>query len=186
MRAVPLVLACSILGLGCGCPTLEGTRADRKVSGHLTYQLPDTGPTTDDIGGGSFSVGSDVSSVYLDEVDFGLEPGERSQVTNPPPFAARLSVHVPAGGASEIDLSDDNVILTVHLSAMPAPIAYHAVGGHLSIHGIDWTCQFDCLLRASGTLTVSATGPNEEVFELSAGTFVANDTHYDTGMCKPD
>ena len=186
MRALAFIAAASILGLGCGCPTLEGTRQDRKVTGRLTYQPPGADPTTGDIGAGSFALGSDLSGVYPSEIDFVLEPGQRSDVTRPAPFAARLSVHLPPGGASEIDLSDDNVILTVHLSAMPAPIAYHAVGGHLSVQGIDWTCQFDCLLRASGTLTASATGPNEEVFELSAGTFVANDTHYDTGMCKPD
>jgi|KBSMisStaDraftv2_1062788.scaffolds.fasta_scaffold227864_2 hypothetical protein len=185
MRAIPLFVASSVFALGCNsCPTIQGIKQDRTVTGRLTYQLAGADPTTGDIGPlGSFVLPRDGSGTYTGEVDFGLAPDEPSPVTGRPAFAARLVVHVAPGGASETDLSDDNAILTVSLSGAP-PIAYHGVSGHLSLRGIDWTCQFLCLVRASGTLTVSAAGPNQEVFALSSATLVAADSEDDTQICQ--
>jgi hypothetical protein len=84
----------------------------------------------------------------------------------------------------EIDLTDEDASLTVRVPVALLTISYHGVSGHLSFQGIRATCPDPCPLRAHGTLTVSATGPNEEVFALTSGTFVANDTVYDTGMCQ--
>jgi hypothetical protein len=184
MRAIRLFVVSSVVALGCGCPTIQGIKEDRTVTGRLTYQLAGADPTTGDIAPlGYFALGRDFSGDYSGEVTFGLTPGERSQVTNAPAFAARFVVNVVPGGASETDLNDDNASLVVSMSGAP-PIAYHDVSGHLSLPGIDWTCRYDCLVRTRGTLAVSATGPNQEVFALGSGTLVAADSEDDMQICQ--
>jgi len=74
--------------------------------------------------------------------------------------------------------------LTGFLPTQPTPIQYHAVTGHLSLQGIDPTCQFICPLSAHGTLDASATGPSEETFALTSAVFVANDTVSEQERCQ--
>jgi len=181
-RILSLLIASSVLGLGCGCPTQKGINSDRRVTGQLTYQPPGAAATTGDLAAASgFSMNADSAGAYPGEVAFTLTPDQASA------FPLRLVVSLaPAAASDEVDLTDSNASLTVHVPTPPSVITYHGVGGHLSIQGIDTSCGLACPLRAHGTLTVSATGSNDEVFALTAGTFVANDTVYDTGICQGD
>lgn len=181
----PAIIAASVFGLGCGCPTIQEFKADRKVTGQLRYQLPGAAPTTGDLAPFStFGVFPGASGAYPDgEIAFDLEPDEPSRVTNPAAFAARLVVPLVPAGASEIELGDDAASLTAYTSA-PTRAVYHGLTGHLSIQWIDSTCGTQCPLHMRGTVTVSATGPTDEVFEVTSGTFVAADGLYDTGRCQ--
>jgi hypothetical protein len=168
--------------VGCNsCPTVPEINYDRSVAGQLTYQLPSAGPTSTELGpSSSFDVKPDSSGAYPGETTFTFLPDDPSRVMLRAVFVVRLA----PGGASEIDLTDDNASLTMYVPGEPPPIAYHGVSGHLTLSGIDATCKFSCPLRVRGTVTVSATGPNDEVFAVTSGTFVANDTVHDKELCQ--
>jgi hypothetical protein len=184
--AIALIAAAALLGVGCGCHTVQGIKQARKVTGQLTYQLPGAAPATAALASSaSFMVQSDLYGAYPGDVAFTFSPDDPSvQATNPASYYVRLVVGVAPGGPSEVDLTDANSTLTVSLPATPSPMAYTGVTGHLSLQGIDATCGEACPLRAHGTLTISATGPNSEIFALASGQFAANDSTYDTGMCQ--
>lgn len=184
VRNLTLVILSSVLGAGCGCPTRQGIKPVRAVSGHLTYQPPDAAPVTGDLGPtASFDTLAEVSGGHPDEIVFSLSPYDTSQGVNPPTVRARLIIPVGLRVASqELDLTDDNTTLMV--TGPPAPATYHGLTGHLTLQGLDTTCQFSCPLRAHGTVAVSAAGPNDEVFALTSGTFAANDETYDYELCQ--
>lgn len=186
-RVVTVVLTVAVLGAGCGdsCHDQQAIREDRKVTGQLTYQPPGAAPAVADLGGpASFSVNAGPAGEYPGAVAFTLTDDGSSDGTTRPIFQAQLVVRVASRVASqEIDLTDDDGSLTVRFPDQWIPIPYHGLAGHLSLEGIDTSCQYNCLLRARGTLAISATGPNEEAFALTSGTFVANDTFYEYRVC---
>lgn len=177
-----VVVAASVLGLGCGCPTHPQIKADRKVTGQLTYQRPGEVPMTGDLAPLSgFDVTRQGSGASADSTfAFTFEPDGASRGTSS--FSARLVVPLVPTTDSEIELGDEVASLTGHTGAVPA--VYHALTGHLSVRWTDSTCQTDCPLQTQGTVTVSATGPDEEVFEVTSGAFVAADTFRDVEICQ--
>jgi hypothetical protein len=179
VSVLSLVIAASALGLGCDdCPTTRQVMFDHEVTGQLSYQGPGAASTTGDlapfsgfdVGGGSAAYPG-ISFTFT----FAVAAPSRSTI-----FSARLVVGSVPAGASEIELGDDVASLTIHTAA--GDEVYHALTGRLQ--WVDSTCQTNCPLDIRGTVTVSATGPDQELFTVTSGAFVAADTIYEAQICQ--
>ena len=160
--------------------------AKRRIVGDVQYQIGTEVLTRNDFefaGLEAVFLGYDDGGYYPPgNLSFELIIGDRSLLdSTPPPFSATVTVKDVALGASEIELDDERADVNAELY-VEADKPYHGITGHLSIRELAQQCTWGCPMRASGTLNVSAIGPNGEAFALSSVTFSASDELHD-GMC---
>ena len=179
VSVLALVIAASSLGLGCNeCPTTRRYKEDHEVTGQLSYQGPRAASTAGELApfsGFEVGFGSAAFPGTSFTFTFAVAALSRSAI-----FSARLEVPSAPAGASEIELDDDVASLTIHTGTGDA--VFHGLTGHLQWG--DSNCQTNCPLQMRGTITVSATGPDQEVFEVTSGAFVADDSFYYVQVCQ--
>jgi|GEM_PF-5625941 len=179
VSVLAIFIAASALGLGCDdCPTTRQVKIDRKVTGQLSYQGAGAASMAGDLAPFSGFDVSPPSATYTGSFRFTFVIAEPSRANNA--FSARFVVPLVPPGASAIELSDDVATLTIH--TVESDTVYHGLTGHLQ--WVDSTCQTNCPLELQGTVTVSATGPDGETFEVTSGAFVAADTFYYAHICQ--
>jgi hypothetical protein len=185
IRAALGLLALSLLAIACDCPRSTDLVVKRHTVGDVQYQIGSemfVHNGLEIVDRGAIILGYDDGGFYPPgNLGFRLTIGDIRQLDSvPPPFVATVIVKSVSLGASEIALDDERAGVSAQAYTQP-DTPYHDVTGHLSIRELVQACAWDCPMRASGTLTISAVGPNGETFSFDATFSAADETR--EGMC---
>jgi hypothetical protein len=170
-------LLLAVVAAGCACEKVKAIRYDQQFAGTLRYQASGAAAMEAAFQGMNIrysEVGrstTDTPSLALGIIDLDSAIG----------VGFRLVINNVTNGPAEIDLDDARATLTAF---SPLATPYSGVAGHLSVQSLSASCiAGTCALKARGTVTFSATGPEDQTLQVSNGTFTADDERHDTDEC---